>query len=204
MSEKTARQYLKNLKIILLFLSFLGWTLPSFATPPARVPTWDNPITAYITFPAGFFPDSDGLFEIEVYCEAHFDIEWISLNIAHTEEITFDEVRVPQWATDSGTIEEELPRFEGKMRAGESKVWRIKGTVHGTAKIDDLKIPASVNLIVKYLFPHEAVLKDIEKRHAQDIDMKRFLLQELERVKGKTITIMKPIPVAIPKSLSPK
>jgi len=78
----------------------------SFATPPARPPTWDDPITAYIVFLAGSFPDENNRFEIEVYCEAHYDIEWLSLRAGHTEEITFDE---------------KLPSFEGSMKKGEQR-----------------------------------------------------------------------------------
>ena len=83
-------------RIFIVLLFVIGQAQMSFATPPSRPPTWDDPVTAYIVFPVGSFPDENNHFEIEVYCEAHYDIEWLSIRSEHTEEITFDE-ELPQF-----------------------------------------------------------------------------------------------------------
>lgn len=172
----------KYLIIILLLVSLLSSAAPTFATPP-EMPSWPDPITAYIVFV--YFPDANGRFEIEVLCEANFDISWLSLQVAHTEEIIFDE---------------ELPSFTGGMKVGESKVWRIKGRVHGAALIDDFEMPASANLVVEYLFPYESILKDIEKQY--DPYTRQTLLQELQERRDKTVTILRAIPVELPKTVA--
>lgn len=65
--------------LLLLILLLMGWSLPSFATPPARWVELPDPVTAYITFPAGRGPDRDGNFEIEIYCKSRFDIESLEM-----------------------------------------------------------------------------------------------------------------------------
>ena len=53
----------------------------------------------------------------------------------------------------------------------------------------------SINLIIEYGFPYDAVLKDIEEYFTQDSPMKQELLQRLEDVKGKTMRIIELLPV---------
>jgi len=107
---------------IFLFL-FLSLIRPSFATMPEFPTIWTEPVTAYVVFPAGSMPDESGRFEIEVHFEVAYAIESLSLSVDHTEEITFDGV---------------LPSFEGVLKAGESKVWRAKGTVRKLPEFEKL------------------------------------------------------------------
>ena len=176
------RRSRKYLIVLVILASFLGCGFSAFATPP-EMPSLPDPITAYIVFV--YFPDVNGQFEVEVFCEANFDIEWLSLQVAHTEEITF---------------EEELPSFTGAMKAGESRVWRIKGTIHGSALIDDFEMPASANLVVEYLFPYEKVLKEVEKQY--DPYSREELLRDLEELRGKTVTVFRTIPMELPKPVA--
>jgi len=169
----------KYLIVIVILASFLSCGFPALATPP-EMPSLPDPITAYIVFV--HFPDANGRFEVEVFCEANFDIEWLSLQVAHTEEITSDG---------------EPPHFTGGMKAGESKVWRIKGRIHGFALIDDFEMPASSNLVIQYLFPYEKVLEEIEKEY--DPYTRGELLRDIEELRGKTVTILRAIPVELPR-----
>jgi len=172
----------KSVIILLMVVSLLSSHLPVFATPP-EMPSLPDPITAYIVFV--YFPNARGRFEVEVFCEANFDIEWLSLQVAHTEEITFDE---------------KLPSFTGGMKIGESKVWRIKGRVHGPGLIDDFEMPASANLVVEYLFPYEKVLKEVERQH--DPYTRKMLLRDLEELRGNTMTILRAILVELPRTVA--
>lgn len=178
MRTKTRRS-LGGLALVSLFL---GGSLPAFATPPA-MPTWRDPVTAYVVFVR--FPDAKGRFEIEVFCEANFDIEKLTLRVNHAEEIAFDD---------------RLPSFSGKMKARESKAWRVKGT----ARPGNHEIPPSILLVVQYLFPYDKVLTDVERQYAQDPYPKQMLLRRLERVKGKTLSILKPLPVSLPRAERPE
>lgn len=84
--ERRSRKYLI---VLVILASFLSCGFPALATPP-EMPSLPDPITACIVFV--YFPDVNGQFEVEILYEANFDIKWLSLQVAHTEEITFDEV----------------------------------------------------------------------------------------------------------------
>lgn len=161
---------------------FLCVCIRVFATQPTA-PEWNKPLLAYNVFVAGFFPDNNGHFEIEIYCEANYDIDWLSLSVAHTENIVFTE---------------KLPSYEGKMKEGGRKVWRLKGTVHGNIRVDEFEMPGSVILNIEYRFPYDEVLKDVTKRYPMDTPMRQDLLHRLQEVKGKTMRIIKPLPVESP------
>jgi len=165
--------------IIVLFVLFVGFISSSSATPPQMPPTWDDPVIAYVIFPVSHYPDEQGRFEVEVFYEVVYDVEELTLSVGFTEEITFDK---------------DPPHFEGSLKKGESKVWRIKGTVNAVPAIDDLGMPAAINLFIKYRFPYEAVLMELKKRNDQDVP---YAMQELEKVKDKIKTIMRALPVEI-------
>lgn len=38
---------------------------PSLAMPPEMPLTWDDPVIAYVVYPAGYLPDTQGRFEVE-------------------------------------------------------------------------------------------------------------------------------------------
>ncbi len=168
---------------LLLILLLIGWSLISFATPPAREELPDS-VIAYITFPAGRSPDSDGKFEIEVYCKARFDIESIEIVIGHSEEITFDK---------------QLPSFNGKMKAGNTKCWRINGVIKENRNIEDITVPVSIILAVEYLFPYRETLKRIEERYDSSM-IDRMYSRRLDELKGRTLNIIRALPVLKPES----
>ncbi len=169
--------------LILLISLLMGWSLTSFATPPAREELPDS-VIAYITFPAGRSPDSDGKFEIEVYCKARFDIESIEIVIGHSEEIIFDK---------------DLPSFNGKMKAGNAKCWRINGVIKENCNFEGMAVPASITLAVEYLFPYKRVLKYIEKRHKNSM-IDSECSRRLDELKGRTLNIIRALPVLKPES----
>ncbi len=170
-------------KIFLLIILFLiGWSHTSFATPPARVKLPDA-VRASITFPAGRSPDYDGKFEIEVYCHTRFDIESIEIVINHSDEIIF---------------EKDLPSFNGTMKAGKAKLWRIKGVIKDNPILEGKTIPASITLGITYLYPYNEGLKYIEQSYSNDILANKAYWEPFDEYKGKTIKIMKALPVQKP------
>jgi hypothetical protein len=182
---------LKNKMIIVIFILVLLLVIPTnrylCATPAERVPLPD-PVTVYMTFPAGRSPDSDGNFEVEIYCELNCDIESIEIVIRHSEEIVFNE---------------ELPAFSGAMRAGEANFLRINGLIKKNAEFDGKPMPASISINIKYLYPYSGMLeyikKYIEKRSRNNSRMKQHMkeeyMQRLEKLKGRTMHITKALPV---------
>ncbi len=161
----------------------MGWSLTSFATPPAREELPAS-VIAYITFPAGRSPDSDGKFEIEVYCMARFDIESIEIVIDHSTEIAFDK---------------DLPSFNGKMKAGNTKRWRINGVIKENPRFEGMAVPASITLAAKYLFPYEEALKYVEERHENSMIDSEYS-RRLDELKEGTLNIIRALPVLKPES----
>ena len=82
------------------------------------------------------------------------------------------------------------------FKEGESKIWRLKGTVQPVSPTDDLGLPAAVNLTIKYSFPYKEVLEELEERHGQNIPP--YAMQELEKEKDEVKTILKSLAVEIP------
>ena len=177
----------KNVLLIVLFL--MGWSLPSFATPPAREEL-PEPVTAFITYPAGSSPDSQGNFEIEVYCKSHFDIESLEIAIGHSEEIAFDE---------------ELPSFNGEMKAGETKLWRIRGMIKENPIFEGMVMPASISLGVRYLYPYKGILKYIEEESRNNGSINEYTkegyMRRLDELKGRTMDVIKALPVLKPEQV---
>lgn len=128
-------------------------------------------------------PDSYGNFEIEVHFRVRFDTESFELIINHTGEIVFDE---------------ELPVLKKNMKAGEIRLWRIKGTLRGDDGLADNVIPASVTLNVSYLYPYKKVLKYIEQRYKDNRIMMNRFLDRLNEMKGRTIKITETVHVHTP------
>ncbi|WP_415407922.1 hypothetical protein ACLHDG_05155 [Sulfurovum sp. CS9] len=181
---------LKNKMIGTFFLLMLLLVIPSSylcATPAKRIQLPD-PVTAYITFPASRSPDSNGNFEVEIYCESHYDIESIKILIGHSEEIVFNK---------------KFPTFSGKMKAGERKLWRITGQIKKNTEFNGTLMPASISVGIEYLYPYNTMLKHIEKvfrKGSRDNSitkqyMKKDYLERLEELKGRKIHIIKALPV---------
>ena len=170
--------------IVLLLVLLTGWSQTSFATPAVRAKLPDA-VKASIRFLPGHSPDSDGRFEIEIYCVVRFDIESIEIVIGHSKEIVFDR---------------NLPSFNGKMRAGKAKLWKLKGMIHENPKFKGRMIPASITLGIRYLYPYENGLEYVTKHYATDLFGKKILpnaeyLKQFDDYQGKTMEIIKPFPV---------
>jgi hypothetical protein len=140
------------------------------------MPEWPEPVYAYIVFSR--FPDHDGSFEIEIYCEARYDIESLSLELNYSEEIVLDKP---------------VPAYSASFKKEEKKVWRYTGRVRPYKDI-----PPSLSLFVQYKFPYEAVREDIEKKYSDNHSNRNFLLERLEKFKGKTETILKALSAQLP------
>jgi len=145
----------KHLRIVVVSLFFSLGIVVSYqslvlSTMAVSVKSWKNPIVAAFTFPAGSQTDQDGNFEVEAYIEAHYDIEWISVKVSSTENIT---------------LEQEAPVFEGPLNDKERKIWRIKGKLTGETLDESLPLPEVVRLEIDYQFPDEAVRNYIETNH---------------------------------------
>ncbi|MBW2194976.1 MAG: hypothetical protein JRF37_05200 [Deltaproteobacteria bacterium] len=187
---KLKNKMIQFILILSILLVIPNWYL--YATPPARVELPD-PVTAYITFPASRGPDRDGNFEVEIYCKSHCDIESVEIVIRHSEEIVFND---------------DLPAFNGKMKAGETKIWRISGLVKKNAEFDGMVMPASISLGVNYPFPYKGMLKYLEKyieKKSQNNsrlkqNMKETYMRRLEEKKGRTMYINKALPVRKPET----
>lgn len=185
----------KTMKCI--FILVLLMAIPnrySYGTPPEPGPPGielPSPVTAYITFPADREPDRDGNFEVEIYCESYCDIESIEIVIRHSEEIVFNEA---------------LPTFSGKMKARETKRWRINGLIKKNAEFDGMVMPASISLSIDYLYPYSSMLKYTEKyiekvsqnNSRQKEYMKKEYMRRLETLKGRTMHIIKALLVQKP------
>ncbi len=163
-------------------LVFMGLPVLSLATPAAG-PELPDPVTAALAFPAGRSPDSQGRFEIVVYCQAHFAIESLELTIGHHEEIVFHEA---------------LPTFNGPMKAGETKIWRVKGVVRKNIEVQGFLLPPSVTLGVKYIYPDQAILQHIEHQDNENQDMKERFLRRLDELEGGRLKIMRILLVGKP------
>ncbi len=173
--------------IVLLLVLLTGWSQTSFATPAVRVKLPDA-VKASIRFLPGHSPDSDGRFEIEIYCVVRFDIESIEIVIGHSKEIVFDR---------------NLPSFNGKMRAGKAKLWKLKGMIQENQKFKGRMIPASITMGIRYLYPYENGLEYVKQHYATDFFGKKIspdaeYLEQFSDYRGKTIEIIRPLPVFKP------
>ena len=179
---------LKNKMISLIVIMVFLVAFPNrylHTTPAARLELPDS-VKAIIRFLPGYSPDSDGNFEIEVYCQTRFDIESIEIAIGYSEEIAFVK---------------DLPSFNGKMKAGQAKLWKIKGIVKENADFDGTVMPASITLAVRYLFPYKESLTYIEENYRNNIYEKTEYLKYLDDQKDRTINVIKALPVIKPKKL---
>lgn len=186
--------FTKYLLIVVVLL--LGSSLTANATPPKRsqLPEF---VTTSLRFLPGHSPNSEGEFEIEIYCKARFALEEVELAVGQSDEISF---------------EKDPPSFYGTMRAGVTKRWTLKGTIHKNPYFDGSAIPASITFAVKYLFPYEAVLKQTENRYGKDtilgiIEVENnvnphfynsYLFKIIEEQKGKTKSLIRALPVFKP------
>ena len=153
----------------------MSYQSPVLSTMAVPVEYWKNPIVAAVTFPAGGQTDQGGNFEVEAYIEAHYDIEWISVKVSSTENIT---------------LEQEAPVFEGPLNDKERKIWRIKGKLTGETLDESLPLPEVVRLEIDYQFPDKAVRNYIETNHRPgSIDYgKAMWAFEVSKGKKKQIT----------------
>ncbi len=161
----------------------------SFSTPPAR-PKLPDAVRASIRFLPGHSPDSSGNFEIEIYCQARFNIESIEILIYHPAVIVF---------------EKELPSFDGKIKAGKAKLWKIKGLIKENLKFKGKTIASMITLKVKYLYPYEEGLKYEREKNSTDIYGIKHEVSQYEdniymykRYKGKTMKVVKTLYIRKP------
>ncbi|MDD5672284.1 MAG: hypothetical protein PHN49_11660 [Candidatus Omnitrophica bacterium] len=122
-------------------------------------------------------------FEYNVSVTAPFGLDEVELYFTHPDEIVFDEQ--PQL-------------FRGTLKAGETKTWKIKGTMTKLISFEDGNVlHPPIRLEGTYLYPYDAVRRDVLRifeegrgiRGAMDVD---DALQEMERreLKGKKMKVL--------------
>lgn len=177
--------FIKNIILFLIFL--IGCSRTSFATPAAR-PKLPDAVKASIRFIPGHSPDAQGRFEIEIYCVVHFTIKSIEIAIGHSKEIVFDK---------------DLPSFQGKMKAGMAKLWRLRGVIAENPRLKGRAIPASITLGIRYLYPYEEGLKRIRNNSVynilgQKVSGNETDIDQFDEYRNRTMQIIRALPVLKP------
>lgn len=125
-----------------------------------------------------------GRFEYDISFTALFDLEKAELYFTKPEEVIFDAPPQP---------------FHGSMKAGETKTWKLKGSITGMIRFEDgnvLRPP--IRFEGSYLYPYEAVREEILRRFQKGEGIpyarnQEDALKEMDdrQLKGKTIKVFK-------------
>ncbi len=176
-------------KIAIAFIIFsLAAVTKLYATPASEMKLPDA-VRASIRFLPGKSTDYNGSFEIEVYCQARFDIESLEIVITHPDNIIFAE---------------ELPSFNGNIKAGKAKLWKIKGVINEDPEAKGKTTAGNITLRINYLYPFEEGLNYIRENGSTDIFGRKYNMRDYvdpfiyRRYKGKTMKVIKTVRVKKP------
>ncbi len=170
---------------IALIIFSLAAVTELFATPATEMELPDA-VRASIRFLPGKSADANGNFEIEVYCQARFNVESLEIVITHPENIIFAE---------------ELPSFNGNIMAGKAKLWKIKGVIKEDPEVKGKITAGSITLRVNYLYPFEEGLNYVRENGSTDIFGRKYNMRDYvdpftyRRYKGKTMKVIKTVRV---------
>ena len=162
-------RYRLFLTIVLIGTLFVSLELSASATP--GIPTYPDPISSEISFLHQ--PDENGRFEIKVEIEAHYNVDFVVINMVYNDDI----IRI-----------DKKPRAtKGSLKSGKKIVRRLKGSVRFVKDGP----PAFITLLIDYIPPYQEILKASKVRHGEGSRVFKYVKESLDADKDKTLRMQK-------------